>query len=258
MPGPKRLILVEPVKRRPRRHGHRRPGTRPPLLGRCRRLDPNSDTGEHVHAHLDRAAGVDPDTGGEHIHSHRHGDRRYSDSNGDDHTDRCSDSWPGNQRVYAGMADATRNTDRAKRPPRAASRVHGRRPGLRLRRDQRRPRLHLPRGPLPECHGHPVGACSPTDVAQVQLLSPREATPNNAAATATRDALENILTADGGTVRGLCTNAGTNKGQLCTGNSDCNSTSGSSDGDAPGASSPSRHRSARTTAARIWRRFRCR
>ena len=52
----------------------------------------------------------------------------------------------------------------------------------------------------------------------------------DAAATANRDALENALTALGGTVDGLCTNRGPHKGQLCTANSNCDSTTGSGDG----------------------------
>ena len=63
--------------------------------------------------------------------------------------------------------------------------------------------------------------CSPTDVAQVQLLSPKEAKPKDATATANRDALENALTNIGGTVGGLCANRGPHKGQLCTVNSNC-------------------------------------
>jgi hypothetical protein len=72
--------------------------------------------------------------------------------------------------------------------------------------------------------------CSPTDVARVQLVSPNEAKPRDSVATANRDALENALTGLGGAVRGLCGNRGPHKGQLCTVNSDCNSTSGRSDG----------------------------
>ena len=73
-------------------------------------------------------------------------------------------------------------------------------------------------------------SCSPTDVAQVQLLSPKEAKPKDAAATANRDALENALTSIGGTVRGLCANRGPHKGQLCAVNADCDSSPGSGDG----------------------------
>jgi predicted outer membrane repeat protein len=70
----------------------------------------------------------------------------------------------------------------------------------------------------------------PTDVAQVQLLNPREAKPKDATATANRGALESALAGIGGTVDGLCTNRGPHKGQLCTINSDCDSTTGSGDG----------------------------
>jgi hypothetical protein len=73
-------------------------------------------------------------------------------------------------------------------------------------------------------------SCSPTDVAQVQFLNPREAKPKDATATANRDAMENALTGIGGTVDGLCTNSGPQKGQLCTVNSNCDSAVGSGDG----------------------------
>jgi hypothetical protein len=72
-------------------------------------------------------------------------------------------------------------------------------------------------------------SCSPTDVAQVQLLSPKEAKPRNAADTANRDALEGALTGIGGTIRGLCAR-GPHKRQLCAANADCDSTAGSGDG----------------------------
>ncbi len=46
--------------------------------------------------------------------------------------------------------------------------------------------------------------CTPTDLTRVQLLSPSEANPATATAAATRDAVENALTALGGTVAGQC------------------------------------------------------
>src|ERR1019366_7235178 len=58
-------------------------------------------------------------------------------------------------------------------------------------------------------------SCVPTDVAQVQLLSPNEAKPKGTPAMANRDALESALTGIGGTVDGLCTNTGPHKAQLC-------------------------------------------
>jgi hypothetical protein len=73
-------------------------------------------------------------------------------------------------------------------------------------------------------------ACSPTDVAQVQFHNPNEAKPKDATDTANRDALENALMSIGGTVDGLCANTGPHKGQLCTINSNCDSTGGSGDG----------------------------
>jgi uncharacterized delta-60 repeat protein len=73
-------------------------------------------------------------------------------------------------------------------------------------------------------------SCTPTDVGQVQLLSPNEAKPKDAAETANRDALENALAGIGGAVRGRCVNRGRHKGQLCAVNSDCDSTSGSGNG----------------------------
>jgi len=72
--------------------------------------------------------------------------------------------------------------------------------------------------------------CAPTDVAQVQLVSPNEAKPKGAPATANRDALESALMSIGGTVGGLCANRGPHKGQFCTVNSNCDSTPGSGDG----------------------------
>ncbi len=72
--------------------------------------------------------------------------------------------------------------------------------------------------------------CTPSDVARVQFLSPKEANPTGTWAPLSRDALENALTIIGGTVRGLCANRGPHKGQLCTANSDCDSTGGSGDG----------------------------
>lgn len=71
--------------------------------------------------------------------------------------------------------------------------------------------------------------CAPTDVARVQVLRPNEAKPNNATATANRDALETALTALGGMVRGQCANSA-HQGQLCAANADCDSTPGSGSG----------------------------
>jgi hypothetical protein len=72
--------------------------------------------------------------------------------------------------------------------------------------------------------------CASIDVERVQLLSPNEAKPKDATATANRNAVENALTGLGGTVRGLCANAGPHKGQLCAVNADCDSTSSSGNG----------------------------
>jgi hypothetical protein len=72
--------------------------------------------------------------------------------------------------------------------------------------------------------------CTPTDVAQVQLRRPNEAKPRDAIETLNRDALENVLTAIGGTIQGLCTNRGPHKRELCAANADCDSTAGSGDG----------------------------
>jgi len=63
----------------------------------------------------------------------------------------------------------------------------------------------------------------------VQLMSPNEAKPKDAAATANRDALEDALTTLGAMVRGQCANRA-HRGQLCAVNADCDSSPGSGNG----------------------------
>jgi cysteine-rich repeat protein len=77
-------------------------------------------------------------------------------------------------------------------------------------------------------------ACSPTDVALVQLKAPREDKPTDPFDIGNRDALEAVLTGAGGLIRGLCTQPRSNKGQLCVTNADCDSASGSGNGKCAG------------------------
>jgi cysteine-rich repeat protein len=73
-------------------------------------------------------------------------------------------------------------------------------------------------------------ACSPTDVARVQILSPRENRPRNPIDEANRDALEASLAGVGGVVRGQCARPLSKRGQLCTVNADCDSAAGRGNG----------------------------
>ncbi|MGD0945795.1 MAG: choice-of-anchor Q domain-containing protein [Candidatus Binatia bacterium] len=77
-------------------------------------------------------------------------------------------------------------------------------------------------------------ACSPTDVARVQILSPPENRPRNAIDEANRDALEASLEGLGGVVRWQCTQPLSKHGQLCTVNADCDSPAGSGNGQCGG------------------------
>jgi cysteine-rich repeat protein len=73
-------------------------------------------------------------------------------------------------------------------------------------------------------------ACTPTDVARVQLLQPSEAQPRGDAGLANRDALETALEGLQGLVRGQCTRPRARVGQLCQVNADCDSAPGSGNG----------------------------
>ena len=73
-------------------------------------------------------------------------------------------------------------------------------------------------------------ACTPTDIARVQLLQPPEAQPKDATAVANRDALETALEGLQGLVRGQCARPGSKAGQLCGANADCDSSPGSGNG----------------------------
>jgi len=73
-------------------------------------------------------------------------------------------------------------------------------------------------------------ACTPTDVARVQLLQPSEAQPKDDAGLANRFALETALGALQGLVRSQCTRPLVKAGQLCQANADCDSTPGSANG----------------------------
>jgi hypothetical protein len=72
--------------------------------------------------------------------------------------------------------------------------------------------------------------CTPTDVAKLQLISPREAAPKNGVDAANRDALEGVLQDVGGVVGGLCTAPRPLRGRACTTSSDCDSAPQSGDG----------------------------
>jgi len=71
-------------------------------------------------------------------------------------------------------------------------------------------------------------ACTPTDVARVQILSP-SAIPATKTNLANRAALEGAVTNLGASVGGLCRNRA-RQGQLCSANADCDSTPGSGNG----------------------------
>jgi cysteine-rich repeat protein len=73
-------------------------------------------------------------------------------------------------------------------------------------------------------------ACTPTDIARVQLLKPPEAQPKDATAVAKRDALETALGGLQGVVRGQCTRPRVKARQLCQANADCDSGAGSGNG----------------------------
>ena len=73
-------------------------------------------------------------------------------------------------------------------------------------------------------------ACTPTDVARVQLLLPREAQPRDATDLANRNAIEAALVGVNGAVRGQCTLPVSKLHQLCSANADCDSTPGSGNG----------------------------
>ncbi len=73
----------------------------------------------------------------------------------------------------------------------------------------------------------PPTACTPTDVARVQVLRPNQRT-TDPVQIANRKALSDALVGLGGDLRGLCTN--TTSVQLCIQNSDCDTQPGSGDG----------------------------
>ena len=73
-------------------------------------------------------------------------------------------------------------------------------------------------------------ACTPTDVARVQLQQPNQARPAKGVDTANRDALEGALTGITGAVHGQCGSRSVKAKQLCTVATDCDSFPGAGDG----------------------------